>query len=417
MNPQAPTYPASAPTRRPSSLARWRGLARGCFWGLPLLLLALAGCVTERQHIYLTGDPLVDGPNAIANGPARDKVLWQYRMSAAAMRKARFGEAKQNLDSALARLAGIFGPDKNAKRARGLFHEESKKTFLGEPYERAMAYYYRGILYWMDGELDNARACFRSGQYEDSDTEDKQYAGDYVLFDYLDGLATTKLGNDGSDTFKRAQKNFKFGNLPPYDRDANVLFFLEMGKGPTKFAAGEYHEELHIRAGRSEAKSAYIKVGGQTCKSGFYDDVSYQATTRGGRVMDHILANKAVFKSATDAVGSIAMVGGAAMAIAGDGAVREAGIGLAAFGLLSKVVASATTAAADTRDWDNLPQYLGFASLKLPPGEYVASVEFFGDGNRPLPHLNKQVKIKVATASKDVVVFVSDQSINPLAYE
>jgi hypothetical protein len=31
-------------------------------------------------------------------------------------------------------------------------------VFIGEPYERAMAYYYRGLLYWRDGEIDNARA-------------------------------------------------------------------------------------------------------------------------------------------------------------------------------------------------------------------------------------------------------------------
>ena len=42
--------------------------------------------------------------------------------------------------------------DKSARKARGYFHEESSKGFRGEPYERVMAYYYRGILYWMDGE-------------------------------------------------------------------------------------------------------------------------------------------------------------------------------------------------------------------------------------------------------------------------
>ena len=56
-----------------------------------------------------------------------------------------------------------------------------------------MAYYYRAILYWMDGEPDNARACFRTGQLLDSDAENKTYVGDYALLDYLDGLASVKL--------------------------------------------------------------------------------------------------------------------------------------------------------------------------------------------------------------------------------
>ena len=98
-----------------------------------------------------------------------------------------------------------------------------------------MAYIYRGIIYWMDGEPDNARACFRSAEFEDSDAEKHQYAGDWVLPDYLDGLITTKLGGDGSDAFKRAQADAEGVKLPPYNLKANVLFFIEFGPGPTKY--------------------------------------------------------------------------------------------------------------------------------------------------------------------------------------
>ena len=152
----------------------------------------LAGCATQPgRQVVLTGNLMIDGPTEIAYGPPRDKVLWEYRTAAAAMCQARFDLAKQYLDDGLTRLQGIFGPDANARKARGYFHAEAKKTFIGEPYERSMAYIYRGILYWMDGEPDNARACFRSAEFEDSDTENRAYAGDWVLPDYLDGLATT----------------------------------------------------------------------------------------------------------------------------------------------------------------------------------------------------------------------------------
>lgn len=66
------------------------------------------------------------------------------------------------------------------------------------------AVFYTG---WM-ASRDNARACFRSAQLMDSDTENKTYANDYVLFDYLDGLGTTsKLSGDGSDALKRKPLN------------------------------------------------------------------------------------------------------------------------------------------------------------------------------------------------------------------
>ena len=380
----------------------------------------LAGCATSQPQssFPVSGDPLTDGPTALARGPARDRVLWQYRIAAADFRTGQFAEAGQMLDEALARVGGNVGPDRLARRSRGMFHEEAKKTFIGEPYERVMAYYYRGILYWMAGELDNARACFRSGEVEDSDTENKEYAADYVLLDYLDGLASTKLAADGSEAFQRAVKESRSSPAPPpYDKDANALFFLEYGRGPGKYASGEYNEELRFLPGRSDARRVRITVDTNApCIVGPYDDLTFQATTRGGRVMDHILANKAVFKSASDTVGNVAMVGGLAMAAASRD-TREAGLGLAAFGLVSKIVSGATTPAADTRAWDNLPQYLSFAAFRLPPGEHTATVEFLTESGMPLSSCTKTVKFKVGAAAKDAAIFVSDQSSNSLTYE
>src|SRR5215471_11729063 len=145
-----------------------------------LVLILAAGCAsTPPQKTSYTGDLMVDGPEAIANGPRRDKILWQYRTAAAAMRHGKFDLARQYLGDAQITLQAIYGPDPEARKARGYFTAEAKKTFIGEPYERCMAYFYRGVIYWMDGQLDNARACFRSAEFEDSDTQNHEYAGDY----------------------------------------------------------------------------------------------------------------------------------------------------------------------------------------------------------------------------------------------
>jgi len=378
------------------------------------VLLFLCGCVTHIQEINLTGDIMVDGPNAIANGPPRDKVLWQYRTAAAAMRHGNYGISKQMLDDALLTLGGIYGKDKNAQKARSYFAEESRKTFIGEPYERVMAYYYRGIIYWMDGEPDNARACFRSGQIEDSSSEGEQYQGDYVLLDYLDGLATAKLSGDGSDSYKRAEslcKNFR--KPPPYDPRANVLFFLEFGPGPRKYATGRYREELRISVPPSPVHSAVITVEGRTINVGPYDDLGFQATTRGGRVMDHVLANKAVFKTTTDVAGDVGIIGGAIAAQSRDRTTEEVGLGILAAGIVTKIVSGATTPAADTRAWDNLPRYLSFAAVELPPGQHTATIEFLDRAGQPMPNLTKNITINVPADKQDKVVFVSDTSLTP----
>src|SRR3954467_5825260 len=108
---------------------------------LAAIAIAAAGSASSDygKPPQLTGDPIVDGKNSIQFGPKKDRVLWEYRVALAAMRRGDYVEAKQQLDEAIARIGGIYATDTDAKKARGLFHNEAKKTFIGEPYERVMA--------------------------------------------------------------------------------------------------------------------------------------------------------------------------------------------------------------------------------------------------------------------------------------
>ncbi len=388
-----------------------RTMCRHTWWLIAIVLLAGCASAPEGGRWVRTGDPVVDGKTAIEQGPKRDRVLWQYRTAVAAMRLGRFDEARSLLDEALAVLGGNYGPNPEARRARGYFSPEARKGFLGEPYERVMAYYYRGILYWIDGEVDNARACFRSAQFMDSDAEKHEYASDYVLLDYLDGFATVKLGGDGSDALTRSKALARLNPPPKWDASANVLMFVEFGKGPTKYATGEYGEQLRFLAGSSKVKAVRIHGSGEVVEARPLDDLSFQATTRGGRVMDHVLANKAVFKESTDAAGTGAIIAGAVMAgqQGHDSPVDEIGAGLIAAGILSKLVSAATTPAADTRTWDNLPQYLSFASLTAPEGECDLEFEFLDAAGNPISERTRQVRVRVEPG-RDTVVFVSDNN-------
>ena len=380
-------------------------------------LFLLSGCATtDVKTINLTGDVMIDAPRAIAEGPPRDKSLWEYRLASACMRNGNFQQAKQSLDDALLTLGGIYGKDPNAKKARSYFSEENQKTFIGEPYERVMAYYYRGILYWMDGEPDNARACFRTGELEDSSSDLKEYNGDYVTLDYLDGLASTKLAQDGSDAYNRAVAECKeFPKPPPYDPQANVLVFVEFGPGPRKYATGRYHEELRFTVPQSFVHSAVVRVEDKVVNIDPLDDLGFQATTRGGRVLDHVLANMAVFKGTTDAVGNAAIIGGAIAATSQNQTSEEVGLGLIAAGIISKVVSASTTPQADVRMWDNLPRYLSFTGLELPPGPHTLAVDFRDANGQLIPELTKTVTFDVSADKRDKVLFVSDKSKNPLS--
>lgn len=379
----------------------------GC---LLLCVLLLGGCSTTPPPAPMprTGDPVIDGKADVARSKPRDRVLLQYRTALVAMRRGQYPDARELLDDALITLGGLPAKDKGAKQARSYFHEESKKNFRGEPYERVMAYYYRGILYWMDGEPDNARACFRSAQLQDSDTEKQEYASDYVLLDYLDAFITTKLAGDGSDALKRATNSVRMAMPPPIDPAANVMVFTEYSKGPTKYASGQYGEQLRIREGSTPYRGARLRIGQKVIPMHPYDDLTYQATTRGGRVMDHVLGNKAVFKSATQGLGAVALVGGAVMA--SNHSTQEAGLGLAAAGLLSMIVSAATNPAADTRCWEGLPNFLSFAAFRLPEGEHTVTLEFLYDPTSPMASLSKTLSVKITKGQPDTVIFVSDKN-------
>src|SRR5712691_5086773 len=94
-------------TPRIADLPVGRPCMKCVHWPIILAVsLALTGCETTRYvpGKPLTGDPYIDGQNAILYGPPKDKVLWQYRTAEVAMRRGQFAEAKQLLDDALARI-------------------------------------------------------------------------------------------------------------------------------------------------------------------------------------------------------------------------------------------------------------------------------------------------------------------------
>jgi len=404
-----------------------RGVA--ALLGAAALALLLGGCATATGPDSRRGagssatDSARGGTAADRRGQSmadRDRVLFDYRMAATAMRAGDDQLAKEKLDDAILRIGGIITNDTEAARARGLFTAESSKPFIGEPYERVMAYYYRGILYWRDGQPDNARACFRSGQVIDSAPGQQGFEADYVLLDYLDGLASAKLNADGGDAFRRAQQRFgETKTLPPYNEAGNVLVFAEFGYGPRKYAAGENGEQLRFYVDDSPTFSARLLLDGgkMIVPLPAYDDLGFQASTRGGRVMDHILGNKASFKTSTNVAGDVALAGAV---IASDQARRRdrrgrdgddatiAAVGLGLLGVIGKVASAATQTAADTRQWDNLPQRLSFAAINLPPGEHRGRLEFLDRAGNVLQRRSQPITLSVAPDGSDTVVFLSE---------
>ncbi len=378
-----------------------------------LPLLAMAACLApvaqrppqQRQEPQV--DLVAEGHLIIAAAPAKDKNLWGYQVALLAMKQGRYSEARELWDRHLPPAGALLKGGASAQRARSLFQPEEAKIFFGEPHERTLAWFYRGVLHWMDGEPDNARACFRTAQLLDQSDESARQ-GDWVLLDYLDGFLTARQGGDGSDKLRRARAHAPGGaspTLPDYDTSANVMVVLQLGFGPLKRAEGRQGETLKWSGGHSTAKAALVRSGRQTVRAPALDDVSFQAATRGARRMDALLAQKANVKQATDTVGDLGLVPG--LILAQSEGTRAAGQGLLVAAVAGKSVGGSVQPRADTRTWNNLPQHLAFAALRLPPGRHRLSVDFLdGEGNA-LPARWRELEVDVKPRG-DTVLFVAD---------
>jgi len=114
-------------------------------------------------------------------------------------------------------------------------------------------------------------------------------------------------------------------------------------------------------------------------------DISYQATTRGGRLMDDVLEDQAAFKKASYQVGNVLVTAGAAVALgsaqggSGDGALIGVGVGagMMLLGGIAYGVGSLTSVEADIRSWKVLPNELMVVPLNLTPGKHQFNIDSF----------------------------------------
>ncbi|EME71078.1 hypothetical protein H261_04932 [Paramagnetospirillum caucaseum] len=377
-----------------------------------------SGCVTAREQetsptpavvrAYLDDKPAELHRHfavALAQGD-RNRVLNHMRLGLAAFALGRDRLAEQLLDDALAGIEAVYADNEEARKARGLWTGETVKDFKGEPYERVMAYYYRGLLYMKAGDYENARASFKGGLLQDAFAEEDQYRADFALMPFLQGWAAHCSGNQSlaAEDFKEFRALNKDAPLPR-DKD-NVLVLVETGSAPVKISDGP---RLKIkRSGATEtARISWADPEHPKDRSAgdaiLLEDIFRQASTRGGRPFDSILEGKAEYKDTADTVGNVALIGAAVAAKVATERPRRRetkeqrevrqqaqagaamiGLGLAVVGGLSKLFAHSIEAQADTRYWDNLSDRVQGLTLALPDKVATLSVEFQSPGGAPL---------------------------------
>lgn len=320
----------------------------------------------------------------------RNATLNFQRIGMSALSSGNIDLAEKAFEAAVTRIEMIYADNPEAQKAKSLWTAEKIKDYKGEPYERAMAHFYRGLVYAAKGDFQNARALFKQADYQDTVAETEQFAGDFGLMPYMAGWASYCDGNLGmaKDFLQQAIKGDANFKTVPVDQPVLVLF--ESGRVPFKYGSGKSGEILKWQAHESPAqtaKTACVAGNANQCSVNSFvmgADIGFQASTRGGRPIDGILNGKASFKEGAQGVADVAgTLGQIGMQTAASTGNRDAaGLGMLGMfaGLAAQGVSNATQAQADIREWEQLPSmvWLGTSARKATGNTLSIAVESGG---------------------------------------
>lgn len=373
---------------------------------LCLLAVLLSGASCARREPpalpgRLEGQQLPPGLTAyeerLRDVPERNKILVLNEFAVAAMRAGERELAKRALDESILEINSVFGDTAEARKARMIFFNEEVKLYKGEPYERAMAFFYRGVLYMQDRDWDNARACFRSALFQDQFVEEEQNAADWVILEYLIAVCEVQLGRPfyAEEALGRAQETFTdqrdrvrevlgglpgnwVGALPPPTPEQNLLVITQSGAAPQKIRLGEYGEALAFQRGNPPGTAPRVETCGlKPVNPMLTDSLFFQATTRGGRYFDRIAGRRAQFKKAGEGVGEAGVWTGAViLANAENEGQAVAGLAVLGAGAVAYGFAALIGAQADIRDWEQLPDLLGILPATACAGAQPITIQY-----------------------------------------
>lgn len=322
----------------------------------------------------------------------RNKVLNLMEIGVTAYRAGYHDEAKRALEQARIEIETVYSDTEAARKARSIWYEEAEKDFKGEPYERAMVYFYLGLLYLEEADYGNARASFLSGLLQDAFAEEKQNSSDFAVFLYLAGWSALQMGSDELARQHFEELKLYRPDVPLPDGGANTLLIAETGLSPRKLGDGVGHYQLVYRRGKGFNDVAAEFMQGEDWHRIYpIEDLFYQASTRGGRAIDRIVDGQIQFKENTRALGTNLSAVSQDSTLAGLSAAAGGGLGagFAAISLISVAAEGMSASAnvrADVRYWQGLPDTLHILPVTASAGEKIP-VRFLDKHGRPVPGL------------------------------
>ena len=321
-------------------------------------------------------------------------VLNNCRLGSAALARYDLGEAEAAFLKAWEVMNSV-GVNDGGRSLGAVLVDEKIRIWKGEPFERAMASFYLGLVYYMRQDYANARGAFENALFKLRDAADKDDArDDYRNLEQQFPLAAIMLGRCWQRLGRAdlAEANFArvrdlrpdLGYLadPARNSEANVVLVIDFGRGPLKVT--DFDGSILGFAPKPQEVGGIprpiVTINGQRVST---DDVAEPpvdllalAQDRSWQSIDTIRLTKSVLGTGLIAGGAGYGIykAGSRDGISGEDAAISAG--LIAAGLLLKA-----TSQADVRQWEMLPRTTFVVPLKLPPGEHEITVDFPGARN------------------------------------
>jgi tetratricopeptide (TPR) repeat protein len=346
--------------------------------------------VHEAVGDYFAGDyaQAQDRLRPLAKKPDENFVLNNVRLGSAALVNYDLDEAESAFLRAYEVINSV-GVNDGGRSLGAVLVDEKIKIWKGEPFERAMANFYLGVIYYIRHDYNNARASFENAlfklhEYDDEKDKKKNEAveSNFLVATIMLGRCWQRLGRDDL-----ARANFDFvkqhdpslAPLADFDRQAqsNLLLVVDFGYGPQKITNSDGSivgfGPTPMEAGRIPEPRVTIDGHGVDLDSFNRPtiDLLAMAQDRKWQSIDTIRTVKSVLGTGLLIAGGIEGVRG----VNGHGSAQRrdltAAAALAGAGLLLKA-----TSQADVRQWEMLPRTVFLLPLKAEPGLHDITVEF-----------------------------------------
>ena len=337
------------------------------------------------------------------------RPLYQMEKLSVLLMDGKFDEAHEQMMALHSDFETLFDK-KSEEKAQSIWHGEVNKVYKGDSYERATFYALMAMSFIRKQEYEDALRCVKNGLLADADSNSDKAVEDYALLHYLGYYAASKLNdNDEAQEYQRAMYQALTGRGMLRDEDgkplpgncfeqlkmtdANVFLVVWAGMPPTVVRTGEYEEVRSIISGRNFFDAMSISVGSDfaVMMPNNLGDVNYQATTRGGRLMDNVLADKALAKKGMEVTKNVFLILGSGLVLAGTHTLNNlpvglsllgAGLGCYLIGGTAWIVGYYINPAADARYWRNLPGQFYVVPLKLPAGKHKVAFSGYWRSDR-----------------------------------